>query len=119
MDILLLLSLFVIKHFIVDFVLQTQEEIEYKGNYLDWRGVKHSLKHGIGTILALWGIGATLEFTWMYGVMDFLIHYHIDWLKVNATRKFTIEDQEFWVWFGFDQTLHYLTYIIFIGIMIS
>lgn len=119
MDILLLILLFTVKHFIIDFVLQTQDEIEHKGTYLDWRGVKHSVKHGIGTLLVLISIGADFEFSWMYGALDCLIHYHIDWLKMNATRNLTANDRAFWIWLGFDQTLHYLTYIVFIAIMIS
>ena len=118
MDILLLIILFVIKHFIIDFVLQTQEEVKHKGTYLDWRGVRHSVKHGIGTVIVLWSIGAGFELSWTYGLADFLIHYHIDWLKVHASKHLTPADHQFWVWLGFDQTLHYLTYILFIATMI-
>lgn len=119
MDIIILLTLFVVKHFIIDFVLQTQDEIEYKGTYLDWRGVKHSVKHGIGTLFVLLFIGASFEFSWIYCTADFLIHYHIDWAKMNMSKKLTPADHQFWVWLGFDQTLHYLTYIVFVAIMIS
>lgn len=119
MDILLLLFLFTIKHFIVDFVLQTQEEVDHKGTYLDWRGAKHSVKHGIGTLLALWSIGAGWDYCWQYALADFLIHYHIDWAKMNASKHLTPKDHDFWTWLGFDQTLHYLTYIIFVAIMIA
>ena len=119
MDILLLILLFTVKHFVVDFVLQTQEEVEHKGTYLDWRGVKHSVKHGLGTLFILVSIGASFEYSWIYGLLDFLIHYHIDWFKMNATRNLTPADRAFWVWLGFDQTLHHLTYIMFIAIMIS
>ena len=119
MDILLLILLFTVKHFVVDFVLQTQQEVEHKGTYLDWRGVKHSVKHGLGTLLVLVSIGASFEFSWVYCAADFLVHYHIDWLKMNATRNLTPTDRAFWIWLGFDQALHYLTYIMFIAIMIS
>ena len=87
MDILLLTFLFVVKHFLFDYVWQTQEEIDHKGTYLDWRGVTHSVKHGIGTGVVLLVLGAGIEFAWLYIALDFLIHYHIDWLKMNATRK--------------------------------
>lgn len=119
MDILLLLFLFTIKHFIVDFVLQTQEEVEHKGTYLDWRGVKHSVKHGLGTLFVLWAAGAGYELSWLYGALDFIIHYHIDWAKMNMSRNLTPADSAFWAWLGFDQALHYLTYIAFVAIMIS
>lgn len=118
MDLLLLILLFTVKHFIVDFVLQTPEEVKHKGTYLDWRGVKHSVKHGLGTLFVLLFVGAGFEFSWIYAVLDFLIHYHIDWAKTNATRNLGPQDRSFWIWLGFDQTLHYLTYIIFIAIMI-
>lgn len=119
MDILLLVFLFVIKHFIVDFVIQTQEEIEHKGTYLDYRGVTHSIKHGLGTLFVLWAVGAGFELSWLYGALDFIIHYHIDWAKMNMSRNLTPRDHAFWVWLGFDQALHYLTYIMFVAIMIS
>lgn len=119
MDLLLLIALFVIKHFIVDFVWQTQEEIEHKGTYLDYRGVKHSIKHGLGTLFVLWAVGASFELSWLYGALDFIIHYHIDWTKMRMSRDLTPKDHAFWVWLGFDQSLHYLTYIVFVAIMIS
>ena len=118
MDILLLILLFVIKHFIVDFVWQTAEEVNHKGTYLDYRGVKHSVKHGFGTLFVLLFIGASFEYSWIYATADFLIHYHIDWAKSRITRNLTPSDHLFWCWLGFDQALHYLTYITFIAIMI-
>jgi len=119
MEILLLLTLFVVKHFIVDFVLQTQEEIEHKGTYLDYRGVTHSVKHGLGTLIILWAVGASFELSCLYGALDLLIHYHIDWAKMNMSRNLTPQDRAFWTWLGFDQALHHLTYIMFIAILIS
>lgn len=118
MDILLLILLFTVKHFFVDFVFQTQEEIDHKGTYLDYRGVKHSVKHGLGTLLVLVGIGASFEFSWVYCAADFLIHYHIDWLKMNATRNLTPADSNFWTWLGFDQALHQLTYLLLVAIIV-
>ena len=103
----------------MDFVLQTQEEVDYKGTYLDWRGVKHSVKHGVGTLLVFWSIGADFEYSALFGIADFLIHYHIDWAKMNMSKNLTPKDHAFWTWLGFDQTLHHLTYIIFIAIMIA
>ena len=119
MDILLLLWLFAVKHVLVDFVFQTAEEVEHKGTYLDYRGVKHSIKHAFGTLFVLLLLGASFEQSWMYAAADFLIHYHIDWAKMRMSRTLTPQDHAFWVWLGFDQTLHYLTYIVFIAIMIS
>lgn len=108
-EILLILALFQIKHWYVDFVNQSDEEVKYKGTYLDWRGVKHSLKQGIATAIVLvlfthpaWAI--------IFGIVDFLLHYHIDWLKMNKGNR-DIRTKEFWNHLGLDQMAHQLTYI--------
>ena len=51
--ILFLLVLLQIKHWYIDFVNQTTVEIASKGIYGDSEGVNHSVKHGIGTMLAI------------------------------------------------------------------
>ena len=112
-----LLTLFVIKHFIADFVLQFNYMIEEKGRYLATGGVQHSAIHGILTYFIL------LYFTnphtaSMLALLDFVIHYHIDWAKMNLSNGLTTDNHKFWIWLGFDQMLHYLTYILIIGIIL-
>ena len=112
-----LLTLFVVKHFIADFLLQFNYMIEEKGTYLATGGIQHSAIHGILTYFIL------LYFTnphtaSMLALLDFVIHYHIDWAKMNLSRGLTTEDHKFWIWLGFDQMLHYLTYILIIGILL-
>ena len=46
-----LLLLFV-KHYIVDFVMQTDDMVKGKGVYGNRYGILHSLQHGIGTLIA-------------------------------------------------------------------
>ena len=120
MDILLLILLFVIKHFMIDFVLQTQEEVDHKGTYSDWRGVKHSVKHGIGTLLVLWFAGAGLELSYLYAAADLLIHYHVDWAKMNINKKMgwgPTTHEEFWWLLGADQLAHALTYVWLVSLV--
>ena len=104
-----------IKHFVADFVLQTEQMVKEKGTYGAKYGILHSLVQSVGTFLA---------FAWMHPVLgiltafvDFLAHYHIDWLKMNINRwrGLTIQDYEFWVWLGADQLAHQLTYIALVG----
>ena len=45
-----LLLLFV-KHYIIDFVMQTDEMVKGKGVYGNPKGILHSLQHAIGTLL--------------------------------------------------------------------
>ena len=115
MDILLLLWMFTVKHFLVDFVFQTAEEVEHKGTYLDYRGVKHSIKHAFGTLFVLLILGASFEQSWMYAAADFVIHYHIDWAKMNLNTYWQLHPlhhAKFWWLMGADQWAHQMTYLL-------
>jgi hypothetical protein len=118
----ILLALFGIKHFVCDFVLQNENMFKDKGIYMAPGGRNHAAMHALGTFIVLliifpWDIGAHM-FAIILGILDGLIHYHIDWAKTNLSRGLTPADRKFWVWFGADQGLHYLTYIGIIAILV-
>ena len=120
--VILLLALFGIKHFICDFVLQNNRMIKDKGTYLALGGVQHATEHALGTFVVLvivlpWNLGAHLAAV-VFGLLDGLVHYHIDWAKTNLSRGLTPADREFWVYLGADQGLHYLTYVGIIGALV-
>ncbi len=120
--ILLLLTLFGVKHFVCDFLLQYPYMLEQKGIYGARGGVDHAVIHGIGTLIVLvialpWGLAAHFAAI-ILALFDAVSHYHIDWLKQRFNRGLTPADREFWLWFGADQTLHYLTYIAIIGVIV-
>ena len=97
--IFILLALLFVKHWYIDFVNQTNEEVQWKGTYLDWRGVKHSVKHGLATIAILFTVTSLNSVDVIsFGILDFVLHYHIDWAKININRKknYTIEMPQFW-----------------------
>lgn len=104
------LFLLQLKHWYIDFSNQTSEEVAHKGIYLDWRGVKHSVKHGIGTFAVLWILGVDVTLAWFLGCIDFIIHYHIDYFKMKYGSK-DITTKEYWEHFGLDQMLHQITYL--------
>jgi hypothetical protein len=108
-ELLIILALFQIKHWYIDFVNQDDEEVKYKGTYLDWRGVKHSLKHGIAT-MAILTLFTPISWALFFGISDFLFHYHIDWFKMNKGNR-DIRTKEFWNHLGLDQMAHQLTYL--------
>jgi hypothetical protein len=118
-SILFLLVLFQLKHWYLDFAAQTKEEIQYKGIYSDWRGITHSVKHGLGTFLCLWVVTGwyDVELALLVGIIDMVLHYHIDWYKMNFGCK-DIADPKFWNHLGLDQMAHQLCYISYIGIFI-
>jgi len=111
-EIFYILILLQIKHWYIDFVNQSNEEVAHKGTYLDSIGVKHSLKQGIATA-AVMSIFIDFPSAIVLGVFDLIAHYHIDWAKMNINKKFgyTIEMPQFWALLGADQMAHQLTYI--------
>lgn len=120
--IIVLLALFGIKHFLADFVLQSNRMISEKGTYGAPGGLEHAGWHAILTTAILfclfpWDMGAH-AFAILLGGLDGVIHYHIDWAKTNLSRGLTPADRKFWLWLGADQGLHYLTYILIIGIIV-
>jgi hypothetical protein len=109
-----LLILLQLKHWYIDFVNQTSEEIAHKGTYGNWIGLAHSIKHGVGTLMVVLAITGSDFFldALVVASLDFAIHYHMDWFKVRATARYTVSDAKFWWWMGFDQMVHQLTYLL-------
>ena len=107
-----------IKHFICDFPLQANPWMyRNKGTYGHAGGLTHSALHGLGTfvIFAFWfGIDA-----WAFALADAVIHYHIDWAKMNLGKHYDLQPNNsewFWILLGFDQLLHHLTYFVLVAI---
>ena len=118
MTILNLLALLLLKHFIVDFPLQRPYHYENKGVYGHAGGLLHAGMHGVGTWFC---------FAWLFpltavylALFDTLIHYHVDWAKVNINKAFGWgpNNSQFWVLLGLDQLIHCLTYIGLVYILV-
>ena len=119
-SIFILLALLFIKHWYIDFVNQSMEEVVGKGIYGNAHGVMHSIKHGVATFLIFWLFMGDWPISIVIGVIDFALHYHIDWAKININKKYnyTAENPKFWAWLGADQLAHQLTYIFLIWIVL-
>ncbi len=110
---LLLLTLLFTKHYIVDFPLQTKFQWSNKGTYGHPGGTLHALLHCIGTVLVLIFF-VPPHTAILLGFADGVIHYHIDWAKMNLNAKMQWAPnthEQFWWLLGLDQFLHALTYI--------
>jgi Protein of unknown function (DUF3307) len=111
-----LLVLLQIKHWYIDFVNQTMEEVQSKGIYGSTLGIWHSSKQALGTLFAVLVItGHDYFFEAAFiALVDFVIHYHMDWAKININRRYnyTANTPQFWWWLGFDQLVHQLTYLL-------
>ena len=113
MEIILLLTLLGVKHLGADFLYQPPYMWQNKGTYGHWGGLAHAGLHSVLTI------AITMLFipTWIavvIGIVEFFIHYHMDWFKIwwNKKKNYLCnEHPEFWVWLGIDQFVHYMTYV--------
>lgn len=114
--VLIILVLLQVKHWYVDFLNQSNDEIAHKGIYWDWRGIKHSLKHGLATGLILM-VFVPFEWAYFLAAVDFFLHYHIDWFKSNYGNR-DISTKAFWNHLGLDQLAHQLVYILIAWILL-
>lgn len=113
----LLLALFT-KHFYVDFPLQTPYQWQNKGTYGHPGGLLHSFLHGVGTFIVVLIFTTNLWLAIVVGLFDFVIHYHVDWAKMNINKKYGWKADthpEFWTLLGADQYLHAVTYLAIAG----
>lgn len=112
--VLFLLGLFT-KHLLVDFPLQGPYHYLNKGTYGHPGGIEHAWWHAVGTFcVSTWFVG--LELACTLAAIDMVIHYHIDWAKMNLNKKLKwgpTTHEEFWWLLGTDQYLHVLTYLGF------
>lgn len=109
---LLLLGLFT-KHLIVDFPLQGPYQYLNKGTYGHPGGIEHSLYHLIGTFLVFIWLG-NMQLALLLAGVDAVIHYHVDWAKMNLNKKFgygPTTHEQFWWLLGVDQFAHCITYL--------
>lgn len=116
---LFLLSLLLVKHFLGDFVLQSDFIVENRRRYGHPGGLLHTGIHGALSLVAFLIFGAPFS-GMVIGliVAEMIIHYHIDWGKDNLTRQKTLNqnDRSFWTLFGLDQLLHQATYVAMVAV---
>lgn len=127
-EVALLFWLFV-KHFICDFPLQmTPWMYGNKGTYGHPGGLTHAYIHSCGTgvvvvvCLIAFGYPAALaqSVAMTAAIIDGLVHYHIDWIKVNIGKAYDLKPNNsewFWVLLGADQLAHALTYFALLHFM--
>lgn len=117
--VLLILTLFALKHFIADFLLQKPYQYLNKGKYGHTGGILHSAIHAGFTFIIVLFFAPSVAL--LAAVIDFVVHYHVDWAKVQINTKYgwgPNTHQEYWWLLGLDQFLHMLTYVGIVWMMI-
>ncbi len=99
-----------VKHAIVDLGIQAQLKDINKSNYLG-NGHIHYFQHGLGTIVIA-GLFLPAFPAIMCAILDYIIHWHIDFSKHKFNKIFKIESRTpIWWWTNtIDQCLHFVTY---------
>ena len=112
-ELLLFLILILLKHFIVDWVIQTDEMANEKGHKPTLLFL-HGLEHAIGTFMVGIFFISVVKIV-MIAMMEILIHCAIDFIKsrIMGYTKWQFPEKKFLISMGFDQLLHQLTYIAF------
>ena len=112
-------TLLLVKHFLGDFVLQTQRQVTEKGSYGRRGGIEHAGIHAALTIPCLLAIGVAPGTALAAAAAELVVHYHIDWGKeqVNRVAGYTPAEPRFWVLLGGDQLAHQLTYVAMLGLV--
>ena len=134
-----LLVAFFIKHLVIDFVCQSATMAKNKGTYGHWDGIRHAIYHMTTTTVLMafcWGITTSFGgfpsiafLAVIVGLLEGLIHYHMDWFKVFWCNRrgykvhpdLGCSDSQakwYWYWLGIDQTVHSLNYIFNVWIFI-
>ena len=119
-SIFIILGLLFVKHWYIDFVNQSMEEVVGKGIYGNAHGLMHSIKHGVATFVIFAWFLSSWPLAVILGFIDFATHYHIDWAKININKRwnYTVENPKFWMWLGLDQLLHSFTYLFLVWIIV-
>lgn len=106
------LAAFLAKHFLADFVFQTNWMVTGKDRPEGWF-VPLAVHAGVhGAITAALFLAVAPSLAWL-GLADALVHGTIDRMKSVITRQkeLTPRQTTFWWFFGADQTLHHLTHV--------
>ena len=114
--VLIALVLFQLKHVIADFALQSPKIVAEKGRYGRAGGIWHAIIHVVATAPILLWLKPGVATFFVIIAMEFVVHYHIDWIKATHARRTGLAPQHqlFWITLGIDQALHQLTYIAII-----
>lgn len=119
---LIIIGLLIAKHFIVDFLLQTPYMYENKHIFGHPGGILHAWSHGLASYLILGYIfGSVNPVVLMLVLVETIIHYFIDYCKMNIGMLYNWQPNNspyFWYLLGFDQFLHYMTYLLMLTFFI-
>ena len=101
-----------VKHYIADYFLQPGWMLAGKGNLRQPGGYVHAAVHAALTGLVLLVCQVPLAVIGLVIVLEFALHYVLDFAKIHYSRGAHVDRQPalFWALHGLDQLFHQLTY---------
>ncbi len=114
-----LLLLLMMKHFVVDFILQPPYMYLNKGKLLHPGGWLHAGLHALVSLIIFVFAGISFKITMVVIMIELLSHFFIDFTKtrINIKMGWHPRTPEFWYLLGLDQFLHYFIYWLMILII--
>ena len=112
----ILLVVMALKHYVADFLLQTNWMAHGKERREGWHAplAVHVLCHGVITLVIMWVVAPRL---WWLALVDIAVHATIDRCKtlIGLRGGWDAQRAEFWWLIGFDQMLHQITNIALVA----
>ena len=114
MEMIVILIMLMIKHTFADYFFQTPWMWTAKSTYGKPGGLAHAGFHGFLTACFLVPFSVPVLYCLLLGVLDAVVHYHIDFVKSSYRKKHKIQhnSQLYWTVHGIDQFLHFMTYVV-------
>ena len=115
-------AVLMVKHALADFYLQTPYQYLNKGTYGHPGGLLHAaILVALTPFVYLVILPGSLLVAGSIALGEFLVHYHVDWLKEQILRRnqLTTETPGFWRALGTDQLIHGLTYLVIVAVLIA
>jgi len=105
--------LLTVKHTVCDLALQRLYPAN-KTFYFDQNAHTHYFHHGLASFLV--GLMFSPYYAVAIGLLDYLIHWHVDYWKTLVKVRYNLseKDHKFWILQTVDQSLHFLTYYLFV-----
>jgi len=118
---LIIMAVLLTKHFVFDFVAQSDWQLRHKGRYGHPGGIVHAAAHAGGSVAAVLVARPALEVGLMVLIGEAVFHYHVDWTRAWILKRtaWGTTDNRFWELLGADQLVHGLTYVVMTAALLA